>query len=99
MRTIYKYPLQIVDKQTVLMPKGAQIIAVMVQKEQLCVWAECNPTGLVEPKTLWLIGTGNSMPTLYLFHLGSVLMGPFVWHVYEELPEEEDILPEGGDLA
>lgn len=91
MRTILKFPFD-VRKPVVDMPKGAQITLVGWQGDdpaQLAIWAEvecANGPSLegvaLERWDLLVIGTGHPMPAEYLKHLGSVIAGPFVWHVY-----------------
>ena len=39
MRTIYKYPLVITDRQTRLLPANAEVLTVAAQHGQPCVWA------------------------------------------------------------
>lgn len=84
MRTIYKYRLSITDYQTVAMPEAAKILCAMVQDDQLCLWAEVWSGNETEVRKIHIIGTGNPMPQVKLIHIDSVIMPPFVWHVYEE---------------
>lgn len=44
MKTIYKFPLEVTDKQAVLMPTDAQILTVQVQGETPCIWAMVDPS-------------------------------------------------------
>lgn len=86
MTTIYKYPLEIVDRQIVRMPTGAAIRAVMVQDGVTCLWAEVDPKAALEDRTFHIVGTGHAVPAVpYLRHVDSVIDGRFVWHVYEAL--------------
>lgn len=38
-KRIYKYPLEITDKQSVEMPISAEILTVQIQKEKPFLWA------------------------------------------------------------
>ena len=92
MRTVLKFPFDLrVEKPEVMMPKGAQLLLVGSQGNptELCLWAEVEVAdgpslkGVeLERWELLVVGTGHPMPYKYLKHLGSVIAGPFVWHVY-----------------
>ena len=94
MKTVWKFPLYLKDRQVIEMPLGARVLHVDVQDQVLCLWAEVTPsTQPHERRIFWIVGTGNEMPGGLLRHLGSVFMRrpgdlakhrPFVWHVYEE---------------
>ena len=82
--TIWKYELEITDRQTILMPGGAKILAVGDQDGTLCLWAECDPGNLGLDRVIAIVGTGHPMPGMGRpVHIGTVLMPPFVWHVFE----------------
>ncbi len=85
MKTIWKYPLDIQNEANELeVPLGGRALFVAVQEGVLCVWFEVDPEMPPETRELGVIGTGHVFsadraPT----YIGSVLMPPFVWHVYE----------------
>jgi hypothetical protein len=91
MKTIYKYPLELTDRQAVSMPIGSKILSVDNQNGTICVWAEVDSD---VPHNRYysfrIVGTGNPIDFTtkpnetvrpYNF-LGTVIMNPFVWHVY-----------------
>lgn len=39
MKTIWKYPLQVLDRQTLFMPPGAEILSLQTQFGNPCLWA------------------------------------------------------------
>lgn len=80
--TVWKFPLAIADVQRVVMPEGAEALFVAVQDSVLCLWVTVDPTRDPEPRLIFVSGTGNPCPN-YARHIGSALMGPFVWHVWE----------------
>lgn len=83
---IWKYPIEIVDEQTIILPKGAEILHVNMQGEQLCLWAKVNHLiSLTEERNIAVIGTGNPMLTRDYFYLGTVFDRVFVWHIFEIL--------------
>lgn len=86
---IWKYTLAITDRQQVSMPKGAGILAVANQRGALFLWAMVDPSSLVETEDhdIEIIGTGNQMPDTEDIrrYIGSAVLGPFVWHVFERV--------------
>jgi hypothetical protein len=65
--------------------------------------AEVLLDGKVEARTIRIVGTGKPMPEgegIYLAYIGTVQMLPYVWHIYEELPEEEEnFVPDRDDFG
>lgn len=87
MNTIFKYPLKIRDEVMVEMPRGAVPLSVHAQGEQLCLWALVNTRLDTSPRRFRIIGTGHPIDEAEIGRLtfiGTVLQGPFVWHVWEK---------------
>lgn len=88
MATIYKYPLAIVDQQTVRLPFGAQILCAQAQGDSMCLWAMVNPhVGEDQDRDIRVHGTGHPLPddaTSYRY-IGTVQLrsGSLVFHVFE----------------
>lgn len=85
---IYKYPLELTDRQEVHLPEGAVILHVAVQNGIICLWALVDPDAWNEDRTFWIVGTGGTMPPgfgagIEFVHQGTVEQGPFIWHVFE----------------
>ena len=68
MDTIYKYPLQLVDHQTVMLPAGAEILSAQMVpphlvgqflEEDVWFWAKVEPAREVVPYTFYILGTGH----------------------------------------
>lgn len=84
MRTIYKYPLQIADEQTIPLAYGAKILCVQSQNDRLCIWVDCESTNSPASRTIEIFGTGHPMSQQFnRCYIGTVQQGAFVWHVYE----------------
>lgn len=83
---IWKFPLEIVEYQSVAMPEWAELLHIEFHRGELNLWALVNPN---EPKvqcTIHRFGTGWPMPdNLGLKHIGTVLDGAYVWHFFEEV--------------
>lgn len=82
---IYKYKLKITDIQCVSLPEGAELLSVGNQNGNLCLWARVDPDRPEETLTIEIIGTGNPIPEAKRSFIGTVIIDPFVWHVYERL--------------
>jgi len=84
MRTIYKYPLQIADSQTISLPASAKPLSVQLQGGRLCLWAEVNTAigGKDKEVVISVVGTGMPIPPGAVLYLGTVQTGLYVWHIY-----------------
>lgn len=84
MKTIWKFPLEVRDRQTIAMPAGGRVLSVQVQQDQLCLWALVDPAERVENRTVRIVGTGNPFEGTEdgLDYVGTVQVPPFVWHVF-----------------
>lgn len=89
---IYKYQLEIKDKQQLVFPEAAEIIALQVQDGIPCIWAKIpeieygmggKPTD--ETRTFITVGTGHLFSGDNLIYVGTYQLGPFVGHVFERL--------------
>lgn len=86
--TIYKYPLEVTDTQTIQMPKNAWILCVQVQSGTPCLWAVVKPEMATEPRIFHSVGTGHPMPENTLCeHIDTYQLrgGALVFHVFEEI--------------
>lgn len=87
-RRIYKYQLEITDRQEIALPPGAQIVDVQFQGEHLCLWALVDGDAKqIESRQIVIVGTGNPVPDGLLRHLATVQVPTsairLVWHVFE----------------
>lgn len=84
---IYKYTLQIVDAQTISVPKGARGISAQIQNNQLQVWAIVDPDMPLVDVTFHIFGTGHriDIPLPKINFISTVQHEGFVWHLFEEI--------------
>jgi hypothetical protein len=80
---IWKYELEITGEQDIEMPAGATILSVAGQNGKLCLWAYVFPDNPLERRRVEVHGTGNPMKPRDRKFIGTVLLGAFVWHVFE----------------
>jgi hypothetical protein len=83
---IFKFPLELKDKQVVKMPRGAQVLSIQMQNGKKTIWALCPvPDAVQEDRTFFIFGTGHDLPesaTAKTF-VATVQEGNFVWHIFE----------------
>jgi hypothetical protein len=86
MKTVWKFPLTITDKQTVEIPEHFTPLSVHVQEDEIFMWAEVFTTNPKVQATINMYGTGHELPEYPGRFLGTVLThgGKLVWHVYSE---------------
>jgi len=85
MKVIYKYELEIVDRQYLELPNEYVILKVANQDGKLCLWAEVDneyDERYLYPGSIWIVGTGQDLENVGGTYFDSVLMGSYVWHVY-----------------
>ena len=86
MEVIYKYPLEMVAEQILTLSRGAPILDIQTQGNQLCLWAKINKDHPEQERKIVVIGTGNPIkykPPQYLSYISTVQIGEMVWHFYE----------------
>lgn len=85
--TIFKYELNLVDKQIVNLPDGAKIISAQNQRDKVCIWAMVDGKAIDKPRTMAIVGTGNPLPKINpdqkFEHIDTVQVYGLVWHVFE----------------
>lgn len=85
---IYKYPLQIEDRQIIEMPRGARILSIQVQNGVPCIWAQVNPKSEKEKRVIYIVGTGHDLEDFIFDSCGyrgtfQLHGGALVFHVFE----------------
>jgi hypothetical protein len=88
MKTIYKYELDEIETQEVLMPFDADILSVHNQRNKVCVWALVESDNTTKQKRSFSIyPTGHEIKTSNHFYIGTVLLheGVLVLHVFENI--------------
>jgi hypothetical protein len=100
--TIWKFPLpDIIDTQEVEMPRGAMILTIQLQDGVPTMWAIVNAQSAPVKIPVHIRGTGQPLdlpPPPMAVWIGTIQMGPLVWHYFMEQPKQSVILamPERG---
>lgn len=84
---IWKFTLNLQDRQTIQVPKGAQLLTVQLQFELPQLWAlvdENTPASGCEWLSIAIYGTGNPMPHSPGRYLATFQQagGAIVWHAF-----------------
>lgn len=88
MGEIWKYKVTINDYFTLIMPKGAEVLAVQVQHGKPCLWARLDPNAERELRHFVCFGTGNPIPnddTVKFNYVSTFQIedGKLVFHLFE----------------
>lgn len=94
MKTIFKYPL-LEASQTVLMPKGAQVLCVQMQGGNPCIWALVDDRVAGGLRTFRFYGTGHNMPPNPGEYIGTVQGSGLVFHLFESTKSPTKPSPQG----
>lgn len=81
MKTIYKYPLALVDSQEVRLPRRAELVHADHQGDALVVWAIVDPELPREPLEICIRGTGHPWPAGFVHFRTVPMPNGLVWHV------------------
>lgn len=81
---IYKFPFAVEDVQHVVMPPGAKLLTVGVQREQPVLWADVEDDGEYTGRKIAIVVTGANPPADGTY-IGTFMIadGRFVGHVYD----------------
>ena len=94
MKSIWKYPFQVKDSFTLVMPQSARILCVQTQYDTPCIWAMVDPDEAHEDRNFVIAPTGGIAPELpeettsTIEYIGTFQMldGRLVWHLFEVVP-------------
>jgi hypothetical protein len=92
----WKYQLQMQGgPQEILMPTGAKVVHVDMQRNLVTLWCECDPGAEMEGRSFRIVPTGGvaGVKEHHLgtkeHHLGTAIeermSGQYVWHIYEAI--------------
>lgn len=81
--TIWKYEITI-NETKLQVPYDAELLHVDQQDNRIVLWFLVDGERKCEERIFRVFGTGREIPVNYI-HRGTVLIDPFVWHVFEEM--------------
>ena len=89
-KEIWKFPLDVNDKQFIRIPENSELLSVQTQNEIPCIWALVNPSEKTEERCFEIFGTGHQihydMGTDRKF-IGTFQLndGALVFHLFERI--------------
>lgn len=87
--TVWKFPLEVLATYTqkISIPRDYRILHVGIDPEgRICLWAAIDHTAPKRDVEIRIAGTGEWLSRVGSY-IGTVVDGPFVWHVFTG-PEE-----------
>jgi hypothetical protein len=89
-RSIWKFPLEITDYQSVNIPTYAEILSVQVKDDIPYIYAIVNPQEETETRHFEIFGTGNPFEVeenIKRVYIGTFFSHKdrFVWHLFERI--------------
>lgn len=85
MITVWKYELNVDDKQWLELPRGYKYLSIQVQNEKPCLWVQVDTEAVQDSVLIVTYGTGHPMKSKTDKFIGSYTLysGSFVGHVFE----------------
>lgn len=85
MKVIWKFPLEIGSENRIFVNQFYRVVLTAMDHAsgKPAVWIEHDPTGTMMSRTFVIFGTGQQINGPPHAHVGSVIDGQFVWHIYE----------------
>lgn len=85
MMRIWKWPLQVTDRNALLMPEGAKLLDVQMQGETCCLWALVDESATEETRDIAIYGTGNPIPRIPGQYIATFQMygGELIFHAFD----------------
>ena len=104
MNTIWKYQLELTDRQDIVMPIGSKILCVQAQRGTLCLWVLVNTNSPTNRRVIAVHGTGFPIADNEFEigrYIGSVQMhnGDLVWHVVDLGEDDVEAMETKASLA
>jgi hypothetical protein len=83
--TIWKFPIETTDLQSISIPAGSVLLTVQTQGGQPCVWALCDSALPLEQRFIAVYGTGHTLPYNPGKYVGTYQLsgGALVFHVFD----------------
>lgn len=89
MKTIYKYQLNLVESQEIMISSVHEILHVAIRDQRIIVWAYVEDDVPMISVEFRIVGTGQEVKfnrEEYLY-CGTIIDEVFVWHIFKELFE------------
>ena len=86
MKTIHKYQMKDLVSP-VMMPEGAEILAIQLQDSMICIWAMVDKDAQMIERYIVVCGTGQKLPEDMrgYKYITTLQMNVYVWHLFEKV--------------
>jgi hypothetical protein len=82
-RVIWKYNFEIKSYNNIEVPSGGRVLHTGLDPDgNLAIWIDVDPLNIKRPMVVYVVGTGDEVPNK--IYAGSIVQGPFVWHIFYE---------------
>ena len=84
--TIWKFQLDMIDQQTVIMPDSSEILSVGPQDDTVCLWAKVVSGAAKSGRKIHIFGTGHPLPDIpSMKFIGTVALfrDSLIFHVFD----------------
>lgn len=82
MKTIWKFPLTISERQAIEIPANSRFLHIGVDGEGVrCLWFAVDPSSDFIPMEVIVIGTGLDLPHVGDY-IGTINVGGYLWHYF-----------------
>ena len=84
MRSIWKFPLKVTDRQPISIPVGAVSLSVQIQNDIPCLWALVDTEADTEQREVSIFGTGHMVSeegqyiSTFQMHNGGLVFHAFI---------------------
>ncbi len=83
MKTIWKFPLEITDHQSVSIPSISRLLTVQMQGDTPCLWALVDPDSTETTTVIAIRGTGLPITGLIGEYIATFQVGWLVFHAFD----------------
>ena len=80
---IYKYTLEITDRQILKIPESWFLLDIQNQNGKIVMWVRVSPDNELFDNAFYIIATGQDLHDKCDEHLGTIQIDKMVWHVYK----------------
>jgi len=70
------------DEQKANLPLSAKVLHFGMQEDDFVIWVDTDTEAPTKQRRFFVVGTGHPIPGRATY-CGTVMDGPFVWHLFE----------------
>lgn len=86
---VEKFPIYLIERQTLTLTQGCELLSVGMQYGSPCLWARVEPTAPPRKVAIFIVQTGQELPKVGLAYLGTLVGEVHAYHVFEEFTHGE----------